>query len=66
LAVALTMYVALGMRLEERDLAVEHGPALAEWARHTPALVPGLGRRSATQTCDRDRHEGTSRDGNPF
>jgi methanethiol S-methyltransferase len=41
LAVAVTGYVALGVRFEERDLRRTFGPAYDDYAARVPALVPG-------------------------
>lgn len=54
LAVTLTAYVILGMHLEERDLSVEHGAGLTDWARRTPALVPRVWRRASSPKVERD------------
>jgi methanethiol S-methyltransferase len=41
LTVAVTGYVAVGIRLEERDLRRTFGGAYDDYAAHVPALVPG-------------------------
>jgi protein-S-isoprenylcysteine O-methyltransferase Ste14 len=37
---ALTLYILVGRRLEERRLAAEFGPAYAAYRRRVPALIP--------------------------
>lgn len=45
LAAGLTLYVAIGVTLEERDLLAAHGEAYAAYRAATPALLPRPGRR---------------------
>jgi protein-S-isoprenylcysteine O-methyltransferase Ste14 len=40
-AVSASAYIALGIRLEERDLRANLGPAYDEYAASVPAIVPG-------------------------
>jgi protein-S-isoprenylcysteine O-methyltransferase Ste14 len=39
-AIAITVYLIVGSRLEERKLLQELGPRYAEYLRHVPGLVP--------------------------
>lgn len=41
-AAAMTAYVLLAVRWEERDLLAEHGQAYAEYCRRVPRFVPSL------------------------
>lgn len=45
-AVAMTAYVAVGIRFEERDLRRTFGAAYDDYASRVPALLPGLPRRT--------------------
>lgn len=45
LAAGLTLYVAIGVALEERDLLAAHGEAYAAYRAATPAVLPRPGRR---------------------
>jgi len=49
-AVATTGYILIAIQLEERDLVGVH-PEYAEYRRHVPMLVPGLGK---TRQADAD------------
>ena len=40
----LTVYVLVGATLEERKLLHQFGQAYAEYRKHTPMLIPRLGR----------------------
>jgi protein-S-isoprenylcysteine O-methyltransferase Ste14 len=51
-AVAVTVYLLLGSRLEERKLRIAHGAAYADYARRVPALVPLPGRTLSRQEAD--------------
>ncbi len=42
LAIGATVYVAIGIRLEERKLRRQFGDAYAAYQRQTPMLIPGL------------------------
>jgi len=42
LALGVTLYILIGVRLEERKLAAEFGQAYLDYARRTPMLIPGL------------------------
>ncbi len=46
-AAAATGYIAVGVWLEERDLARDLGPTYAEYAARVPAIVPRPRRRAA-------------------
>jgi len=48
LAVALTAYVLIAIRYEERDLVSVHGSDYVQYRRHVPMLVPRLMRARAT------------------
>jgi protein-S-isoprenylcysteine O-methyltransferase Ste14 len=41
-AIGLTVYILIGIQLEERKLTAEFGAQYSEYARRTPMLVPGL------------------------
>ena len=41
-ATAMTAYILIGIRHEERDLVQALGPAYAAYRRETPAFIPGL------------------------
>ena len=43
-AVALTVYVVIGSRIEERKLIARYGDAYREYMRRVPALIPWPGR----------------------
>jgi protein-S-isoprenylcysteine O-methyltransferase Ste14 len=47
LAGALTLYILIGLRFEERDLERRHGEAWRAYRRRVPALVPGIADRRA-------------------
>jgi protein-S-isoprenylcysteine O-methyltransferase Ste14 len=47
LAAAFTLYMLVGMRFEERDLARRFGASWLEYRRAVPALLPRLGARRA-------------------
>jgi hypothetical protein len=42
-AAAGTLYIAVGVRFEERDLRREVGRAYQDYARRVPAVIPRLG-----------------------
>jgi protein-S-isoprenylcysteine O-methyltransferase Ste14 len=42
-----TAYILVALKIEERDLITYHGEAYQEYRRTTPALIPGLRRRSS-------------------
>lgn len=51
LAASLSIYTLIGMRLEEHDLDLTHGPAMVAWRRRTRTWMPRLptSRRKARQ-----------------
>lgn len=53
LATALTLYILIGIRFEERDLRRELGPAYEAYAAQVPALVPRKGRLLPDRTSVR-------------
>ena len=44
LAVVFTLYLAIGYRFEERDLARRHGDSYLAYREEVPAFFPRLGR----------------------
>ena len=55
LAGAVTLYVLIGLRLEERDLTEAFGERYRRYRRETPMLVPGLGKRRRRDAGRPDR-----------
>ena len=48
-ALGFTIYIAIGMRYEERDLVRAHGESYREYQRSVPALLPRFGQRASDQ-----------------
>lgn len=44
-ALLTTVYILIGIRLEERDLVTYHGTRYSEYKKQVPMLVPRLGGR---------------------
>lgn len=48
-ALGFTVYIAIGMRYEERDLVRAHGDSYRDYQRTVPALFPRFGKRASDQ-----------------
>ncbi len=60
-ALGMTVYILIGIRLEERNLVQFLGQPYADYRRNVPMLVPGLGgRRQPTESEDRGRDSATT------
>jgi protein-S-isoprenylcysteine O-methyltransferase Ste14 len=59
-AIMSTAYILVGLRLEERDLVAEFGPAYQHYCRRVPMLLPRIVRRPIP-VDDQPQSEGASR-----
>jgi protein-S-isoprenylcysteine O-methyltransferase Ste14 len=50
-ALAMTAYILVAIRFEERDLVAEHGESYRRYRERVPMLVPRLGARSAATSA---------------